>query len=439
MQYMSAYLANYVSFLHRQHHPSMSSQNNEEVFFLDDIGSPPAAPPRGLTSSPVQASSTTPTETANSSRGSSPTASPHRSVVDIPSVSQAQNSPGPTQPGSAPLLGPPIVPIVKPTASSSMLLGSSPLLHKRPIYATPSAPSPLARASIVPQFSDCDSSSNDSAILSDEEEEEANISTERTSNFKDTTAGSAAFVQRAKFTLGSPRTVPNERHSTATFGGALTPGALLRGKRSDSGSSQSQTSSSSGGVAVPNQRDHPSSTIHASLYGGSPLSNQSYPRHRSESFGSSMEGLMGAGMSGGSWKRSDSIGSAGGHSGAMLTGSTGVGSALGLNPTSSEHQRGLERGKEREVWPVDTTLLGSLGTSIGTSLSLSPKASPRRERASVRASSSLTGDRYAPLKKASRVHLSNLPIHILQPCQVAPAIRVFPFWIRRSETVSQQQ
>ena len=394
----------------------MSSQNNEEVFFLDDIGSPPAAPPRGLTSSPVQASSTTPTETANSSQGSSPTASPHRSVVNLPSFTHAQNSPGSSQSNPAPLLGPPIVPITKPTASSSMLLGSSPLLHKRPIYATPSAPSPLARASIVPQFSDCDSSSNDSAILSDEEEEEAIIPAGRATNVSDTTTGPAAFVQRGKFTIGSPRTGANERHNTATFGGALTPGALLRGKRSDSGSSQSQTSSSSGGVAVPNQRDHSTLTTHPPLYGGSPLSNQSYPRHRSESFGSSMEGLMGAGMSGGSRKRSDSIGSTGGRSGAMLTGGTGVGSALGLNAISSEHQRGLDRGKEREVWPVDTAFSGSLGTSIGTSLSLSPKASPRRERASVRASSSLIGDRYAPLKKATIIHLSDFPFHILQPC-----------------------
>ncbi|GHJ86197.1 hypothetical protein NliqN6_2599 [Naganishia liquefaciens] len=370
----------------------MSSQNNEEVFFLDDIGSPPAAPSRGLTSSPVQASSTTPTETANSSRGSSPTASPHRSVIDIPSVGQAQKSPGLSQAGPPPLLGPPIVPIAKPAPSSSMLLGSSPLLHKRPIYATPSAPSPLARASIVPQFSDCDSSSNDSAILSDEEEEVASTAAGRVADTREATIGPPAFAEREKFTLGSPRTFATERPSTTSYGGAVTPGALLKGKRSDSGSSQSQTSSSSGGVAVPHQRDQLTSTTYAPLYGGSPLSNQSYPRHRSESFGSFMGPLMNTDSSGGSRKRSDSIGSTTARSGVMPPGATVVGSALGLNPTTSDHQRAMEKGTQREAWPMDAALSGSLGTSIGTSLSLSPRASPRRERASVRASSSLTGE-----------------------------------------------
>lgn len=383
-----------------QCNPTMSSQNNEEVFFLDDIGSPPAAPPRGLTSSPVPASSTTPTETANSSRGSSPTASPHRSVVDMPNIGPGHNIPVLQQPTQSPLLGPPIAPIAKPTTGSSSLLGSSPLLHKRPIHATPSAPSPLARASIVPHFSDCDSSSNDSAIMSDEEEE-GEDTTGRGMNFGDSSGAASAFAHREKFSLGSPRNqtlaerTAAERVGTGSYGGMMTPGSLLRGKRSDSGSSQSQASSSSGGVTFPSQRDHAISMAYAPLYGGSPLSNQSYPRQRSESFGSCMDPLMASGLGGGSRKRSDSIGSMAGRPGSMLTGGTGSGSTLGFSAAIPERQRPLDKGKEREVWPADTGLSGSLGTSAGTSLSLSPKASPRRERASIRASSSLTGDRYA--------------------------------------------
>jgi hypothetical protein len=382
----------------------MSSQNNEEVFFLDDIGSPPSAPPRGLTSSPVQTTSTTPTETANSSRGSSPTASPHRSVVDVPSIGPGQNSPVLVQPNPPTILGPPVAPTAKPTPTSSTLLGSSPLLHKRPIHATPSAPSPLARASIVPNFSDCDSSSNDSAILSDEEEGED--SEGRGMEFKHTGDANARFALHEKFSLGSPRNQASgerttvERAGTGTYGGVLTPGSLLRGKRSDSGSSQSQASSSSGGISFPSQREYGhAATIHAPLYGGSPLSNQSYPRQRSESFGSSMDPLMVTSRSSGARKRSDSIGSVAGRPGGM---STGPGSALGFSTTIAEQQRTLDKGKEREVWPADTGMSGSLGTSAGTSFSLSPKASPRRERVSVRASSSLTGERYDP----SRIYRS---------------------------------
>lgn len=380
----------------------MSSQNNEGVFFLDDIGSPPSAPPRGLTSSPIQGASTTPTETANSSRGSSPTASPHKSVVDMPSVGQGQGSSIGNQASSAStFLGPPAAPIPKHSSSTtSTLLGTS--LHKRPIHATPSAPSPLARASIVPHSSDCDSSSNDSAVLSDEEEDCMDVA-DMNMEFRqaiDAHAGSAS-AHKEKFSLGSPRNqalnerTDGERVGVGSYGGMFTPGSLLRGKRSDSGSSQSQGSNSSGAVSVPSHKDF--GTSHAPVFEGSPspLSYQAYPRQRSESFGSSMDPLMVNTNSGeGMRKRSDSIGSAGGHPPGTIG---GLGSLLGFSTTIPERRRTIDKGKGKEVWPVDTAVSGSMGTSVGTSSTMSPKASPRRERGSLRATASLAGDRYVDM------------------------------------------
>jgi hypothetical protein len=363
----------------------MSSQN-EEVFFLDDIGSPPSGPPRTLTSSPIQGTSTTPTETANSSRGSSPTASPHKSLVDIPSVGQGQASPIGNQSSSGPTyLGAPVAPIPK---QSSTLLGSS--LHKRPIHATPSAPSPLARASIVPHSSE-DSSSNDSDVISDEEDDCMGTS----EGFRGALEAHARFAsnQRERFTLGLPRNqalgeeTESERVGESSYGGMFTPGSLLRGKRADSGSSHSQTSSSSGAMSVPTHRETTASTSHAPVFGGSPLANQAYPRPRAESFGASMDPLMiNTNLGGGMRKRSDSIGAASGQP-------TGANSILGFSTTIPERRRTSDKGKGKEVWPGESASSGPYGASVGSSSSMSSKASPRRERASLRATASLAGDR----------------------------------------------
>jgi hypothetical protein len=373
---------------------SMSSQNVEEVFFLEDIGSPPSGPPRTLTSSPVQGASTTPTETANSSRGSSPTASPHRSVVDIPSVGQGQASPIGNQTSAASTyLGAPAAPIPK---QASTLLGTS--LHKRPIHATPSAPSPLARASIVPHSSE-DSSSNDSDVISDEEEDCMGA----TGGFRKAIEAqleaheASASAHKERFSLGSPRnqtlaerTNQTEHTGGGSHGGIFTPGSLLRGKRSDSGSSHSQTSNSSGAMSVPSHKDAgTASTSHAPVLekGGSPLSYQAYPRPRAESFGSSMDPLMiNTNLGGGIRKRSDSIGSASGRP-------SGANSVLGFSTTIPERRRPSDKGKGKEVWPGEAASPGSFGASVGSSSSMSSKASPRRERANLRASASLAGER----------------------------------------------
>ncbi|KAJ9107593.1 hypothetical protein QFC21_001052 [Naganishia friedmannii] len=410
----------------------MSSQTNEGVFFLEDVGSPPGAPSRTLTSSPVQASSITPTETANSSPGSSPTASPHRSVMEMPSVGQAQPIGTTTKSGTpSTYLVPPAAPTKLPSNATSSMLGTSPLstLHKRPIHATPPAPSPLARASIVPHSnSDSDGASNDdSAFLSDDDDDEveqdeggrsisARMRIEENSRIAANSGGSKSAAG-GKFTLGSPQhrgfaeRAGLERNTTElaheeSLGTMMTPESLLRAKRSDSGSSQGAlaaiSSSSINAVPVPaGGREYNSATIsHLPVYEGSPLSYQSYPRQRSESFGASMDPLLP--MTIGNRvprKRSDSIGSAG----ALSTGGDvgpSTGSALGFSASIPEKRRTIDKGKAREVWPVETTMASaSFGTSVGTlSSSASSKLSPRRERerGGLRASASLSGD--SPIK-----------------------------------------
>ncbi|KAJ9104359.1 hypothetical protein QFC19_004001 [Naganishia cerealis] len=397
----------------------MTSQTNEGVFFLEDVGSPPGASSRTLTSSPVHASSATPTETANSSPSSSPTASPHRSVMEMPNVQNSGQGQTNTPQSGAPVtyLIPPAAPVPK-----ASLLGTSPLstLHKRPIHATPSAPSPLARASIVPHSSsESDGASNDdSALLSDDDEadEEDGRPTNDRMRVKEGAVNAGNSGSRAapmtKFTLGSPQQqgfaerAGLERDTELAHGEALgtmlTPESLLRAQKSDIGSNQGGSGAiySSSAVPVPaGGREYNNATIsHLPVYEGSPLSYQSYPRQRSESFGASMDPLIPMTIGGRFLrKRSDSIGSAGGlPSGGGIGASTG--SALGFNTSTSERRRHMDKGKGREVCSVDTTAAsGSFGTSIGTlSSSSSSKASPRRERGGLRASASIAGD--SPIK-----------------------------------------
>lgn len=349
--------------------------------------------------------------------------------MEMPNVGQAQPTYPTVQSGTpSTYLVPPAAANKLPSNATSSMLGTSPLstLHKRPIHATPSAPSPLARASIVPHSSsDSDGASNDdSAFLSDEDDEvgegeggrltSARMRIEENSRIGNS-GGFKSAAGGGKFSLGSPqqrgfteragleRDTAELAHE-GSLGTMMTPESLLRAKRSDSGSSQGGASATSSSNAVPvptGGREYNSATIsHLPVYEGSPLSYQAYPRPRSESFGASMDPLLPMAMGSNSpRKRSDSIGSAGAlQAGGSIGASTG--SALGFNPVIPEKRRTLDKGKGREVYPVDTTMASaSFGTSVGTlSSSASSKASPRRERERgvLRASASISGD--SPIK-----------------------------------------